>query len=149
MALDTGERPSSPAPSVGLLGYRGSRPRPAGGFELWTWLFMRVSGLVLLFLVVGHVLIMHLPGEGVGRIDFGFVAARWQSPFWRSWDWAMLTLALLHGVNGLRVVVQDYVRPAAWRFAVNVSFYVVTFILFVLGTVLVFSFDPSRWPGTS
>jgi succinate dehydrogenase / fumarate reductase membrane anchor subunit len=149
MALDTGERPSSPAPSVGLLGYRGSRPRPAGGFELWTWLFMRVSGLVLLFLVVGHVLIMHLPGEGVGRIDFGFVAARWRSPFWRSWDWAMLTLALLHGVNGLRVVVQDYVRPAAWRFAVNVSFYVVTFILFVLGTVLVFSFDPSRWPGTS
>ena len=149
MPLDTGERPSSPAPSVGLLGYRGSRPRPAGGFELWTWLFMRVSGLVLLFLVVGHVLIMHLPGEGVGRIDFGFVAARWRSPFWRSWDWAMLTLALLHGVNGLRVVVQDYVRPAAWRFAVNVSFYVVTFILFVLGTVLVFSFDPSRWPGTS
>jgi len=149
MALDTGERPSSPAPSVGLLGYRGSRPRPAGGFELWAWLFMRISGLVLLFLVVGHVLIMHLPGEGVGRIDFGFVAARWRSPFWRSWDWAMLTLALLHGVNGLRVVVQDYVRPAAWRFAVNMFFYVVTFILFVLGTVLVFTFDPSRWPGAS
>jgi succinate dehydrogenase / fumarate reductase membrane anchor subunit len=149
MSLDTGERPSSPAPSVGLFGYRGSRPRPVGGFELWAWLFMRISGLVLLFLVVGHVLIMHLPGEGVGRIDFAFVADRWKSPLWRSWDWAMLSLALLHGVNGLRVVVQDYVRSAAWRFAVNMFFYVTTFVLFVLGTVLVFTFDPSRWPGAS
>ncbi len=135
--------------SGGLLGYRGSRERPAGGFELWTWLFMRISGLVLLVLAVGHVLIMHVVDEGVGRVDFGFVVARWGSPFWRSWDWAMLSLALLHGVNGLRVVVQDYVRPVAWRFVVNMYFYVLGFGLFVLGTVLVFTFDPSRWPGAS
>jgi succinate dehydrogenase / fumarate reductase membrane anchor subunit len=148
MAVETRERPSAPAPrSGGMLGYRGSRERPAGGFELWTWLFMRISGIVLLFLVVGHVLIMHLPAEGVGRIDFAFVATRWQSPFWRTWDWALLSLALLHGVNGLRVVVQDYVKPVAWRFVVNMFFYIVSFILFVLGTVLVFTFDPSQWPG--
>ena len=149
MAVDAGERPPSPSPGVGLFGYRGSRPRPAGGFELWTWLFMRISGLVLLFLVVGHVLIMHLPGEGVGRIDFAFVADRWKSPLWRSWDWAMLSLALLHGVNGLRVIVRDYVRPAAWRFAVNTFFCILAFVLFVLGTVVVFTFNPGRWPGAS
>ena len=38
------------------------RDRPVGGFELWTWLFMRISGIVLLFLAVGHVLIMHVFG---------------------------------------------------------------------------------------
>jgi succinate dehydrogenase / fumarate reductase, membrane anchor subunit len=149
MAVETTERPTSPAPRSGLLGYRGTRDRPAGGFELWSWLFMRISGVVLLFLAVGHVLIMHLPAGGVSRVDFAFVAARWDNPLWRTWDWALLSLALIHGVNGLRVVVQDYVRPVTWRFAINMFFYIVTFILFVLGSVLVFTFDPSRWPGAA
>jgi succinate dehydrogenase / fumarate reductase membrane anchor subunit len=147
MAVETSERPAAPSPQTGVLGYRGTRQRPAGGLELWAWLFMRISGILLLVLAVGHVLIMHLPGEGVGRVDFGFVATRWDSIFWRSWDWALLSLALIHGVNGLRVVVQDHVRPVAWRFAVNMIFYSVAFVLFVLGSVLVFTFDPSKWPG--
>ena len=107
MAIEAPER-SGPV-RRGSLGYRG-RERPAGGFELWSWLFMRVSGVVLLLLAVGHVLIMHVLDDGVDRVDFGFVAARWASPFWRTWDWALLILALIHGINGLRIVVQDYVR---------------------------------------
>jgi succinate dehydrogenase / fumarate reductase membrane anchor subunit len=141
------DRPEPPGPR-GVMGY-GSRERPAGGWELWTWLFMRVSGVVLLILAVGHVLVMHVIDGGVGRVNFQFVATRWQSPFWRSWDWMLLSLALLHGINGLRVVAMDYVRPVAWRFLVNMFFYVIGFALFVLGTVIVFTFDPSRWPGAS
>ena len=118
-----------------------------GGMELWAWLFMRVSGLVLVVLAVGHVIIVHLIDEGVGRVDFGFVQARWGSPFWRTWDWAMLVLALLHGINGLRIIVQDYVPWPGVRFAANMLFAVIGFGLFVLGTVVVFTFDPSRWPG--
>lgn len=110
---------------------------------------MRISGLVLLFLAVGHVLIMHVQGDGVGRVNFAFVAARWQSPVWRTWDWALLVLALIHGINGLRVIVLDYVRRAPVRFAINMFFYVTGFILFVLGTVIVFTFDPSKWPGAT
>lgn len=123
------------------------RDRPVGGAELWWWLFMRISGLVLLFLALGHLLVMHLMGTGAERINFGFVAVRWQNPAWRTWDWMLLMLALIHGINGLRVVVQDYVRPAGARFAVNMVFYTLGFILFVLGTVVVFTFDASRWPG--
>ena len=148
MATATEHRPSRP-------NFPGSRPigagrdRPVGGFELWMWLFMRISGLVLLVLAVGHVLIMHVVDEGVGRVNFGFVATRWASPFWRTWDWLMLGFALLHGINGLRVIVLDYVRPAGIRFAANMFFYVTGFVLFVLGTVIVFTFDPSKWPGTA
>jgi succinate dehydrogenase / fumarate reductase membrane anchor subunit len=147
----TETRPAEQRPATtqrGGTGY-GGRERPGGGWELWTWLFMRVSGIVLLVLAVGHVLIMHVLDAGVDRVDFGFVAARWQNPFWQTWDWLLLSLALLHGVNGLRVVVMDYVRPVAWRFVANMFFYVVGFSLFALGTVVVFTFDPSRWPGAS
>lgn len=151
MSVETRGRADFPAPARnhGVLGHRSGRERPAGGFELWSWLFMRISGVVLLLLDVGHVLIMHVIDEGVSRVDFGFVAARWGSPFWRAWDWALLVLALVHGINGLRVIVQDYVRWPGARFAVNMLFYVTGFGLFVLGTVIVFTFDPSDWPATT
>jgi succinate dehydrogenase membrane anchor subunit len=123
------------------------RQRPAGGIELGMWLFMRLSGLLLVVLAVGHVLIMHLVDEGVGRVNFAFVAVRWQSPFWRAWDWMMLVLALIHGIFGLRNIALDYLRPAGLRFAVTVAFYGIGFAMFVLGTVVVFTFDPSSWPG--
>jgi len=108
---------------------------------------MRISGIVLLLLAVGHVLIMHVMDEGIDRVDFNFVATRWGSPFWRTWDWALLSLGLIHGINGLRVVTQDYVRTAGGRFAVNMTFYTLGFILFVLGTVVVFTFDAADWTG--
>lgn len=147
MAVDTQEHAAEPAGGP-RTGRRPGRERPRGGFELWSWLFMRVSGIVLLFLAVGHVLIMHVIDTGVSRVDFEFVALRWESPFWRTWDWALLVLALIHGINGLRIVVQDYVRWPGVRFAVNMLFAVIGFSLFVLGTVIVFTFDPSDWPVT-
>ena len=151
MAVETTDRAPGavPAPRPGMMGYKSGRERPAGGFELWSWVFMRISGILLLFLAVGHVLIMHVVDEGVGRVNFGFVAARWQSPVWRTWDWALLVLALIHGINGLRVIVQDYVKWPGARFAINMFFYAIGFGLFVLGTVIVFTFDPSKWPGTT
>ena len=142
----TAERQSAAGEPAGSASYRGGRERPAGGLELWSWLFMRISGIVLLFLAVGHVLIMHVFGGGVSRVNFKFVELRWQSPFWRTWDWMMLSLALIHGVNGLRNVTMDYVTKPGWRFAVNMVFYVITFVLFFLGTVIVFTFNPANFP---
>ncbi|MGH2724693.1 MAG: hypothetical protein ACRDI0_10620 [Actinomycetota bacterium] len=115
------------------------------GFELWSWLFMRLSGILLLFLAVGHVLIMHVLETGVERVDFDFVVERWSSPFWRTWDWMLLSLALLHGLAGMRVIILDYVRRPGARLAWNWLFATVGFTLFVLGTIIVFTFDPTRF----
>jgi succinate dehydrogenase / fumarate reductase, membrane anchor subunit len=141
----SGPPPERPAGGRDL---RMGRDRPVGGFELWAWLFMRISGIVLMFLAVGHVLIMHIPSGGVGRVNFAFVAVRWQSPFWRTWDWMLLTLALIHGINGLRNITLDYVRRPGLRFAGNMFFYTLGFALFILGTVIVLTFNPAKWPGS-
>jgi succinate dehydrogenase / fumarate reductase membrane anchor subunit len=130
------------------LPYRAGRSRPGKATEFWWWVFMRVSGLMLLVLAVGHVLIMHVIGEGVDRVNFGFVAVRWQSPFWRSWDWLMLSLALVHGINGLRMITLDYIRRPGVRVAVNWFFTIAGMAAFALGSIIVFTFDPCRWPGT-
>ncbi len=121
------------------------RERPVGGGELWTWLFMRISGLLLLILALGHLAIMHLFETGAERIDFGFVATRWEDPFWRTWDWMLLILALVHGINGLRNITLDYVKPPGARLAINMATYVLGFVLMVLGTIVVVSFDPTKW----
>ena len=151
MATATPTRPApgagAPPPSKGGDARLG-RERPVGGFELWAWLFMRISGLLLMVLAVGHVLIMHVPDGGVSRVSFAFVATRWRSPFWRTWDWMMLVLALIHGINGLRNITLDHVTKPGIRFAANMVFYVLGFALFILGTVIVLTFDPSKWPGS-
>jgi succinate dehydrogenase / fumarate reductase membrane anchor subunit len=142
MAVGTRKRFKGPT----VRGAATGRERPAGGYELGSWLFMRLSGILLLFLAVGHVFIMHVVGGGVERVDFKFVELRWQSPFWRTWDWLLLSLALLHGVNGLRVVVLDYVKRPGARFAMTWFFNVVGVILFALGTIIVFTFNPANFP---
>ena len=126
-------------------GYRAGREKPAGGGEFWSWLFMRISAIVLLFLAVGHVLIMHIPAGGVSRVNFAFVATRWDNPLWRMWDWMLLTLALIHGINGLRVITLDYVRRPGIRVALNFTYYVLGFALFILGTLIVVTFNKAKW----
>ena len=149
MAISTEPRRSASGRPPGDGAYKVARDRPVGGVELWSWLFMRISGIVLLVLAVGHTLIMHVVDDGVDRVNASFIAERWGSPFWRAWDWALLVLALIHDINGLRVITLDYVRPPGARFALNMFFSTLGFLLFVLGTVIVFTFDPSTWPAGS
>lgn len=55
-----------------------------GNFEMAAWLFMRLSGVVLVVLVIGHLLIQLVLDGGVSKIGFAFVAGRWASPSGRS-----------------------------------------------------------------
>lgn len=118
--------------------------RRPSSFEVWWWFFMRISGVILLFLVLIHLYVMHLVGEGVERVNFDFVASRWDHVGWKTFDWVMLFLALLHGTNGLRVIIDDYVRSPAVRTAVKGTLYTVTAILMVMGTAVLVTFDASQ-----
>jgi succinate dehydrogenase / fumarate reductase membrane anchor subunit len=120
--------------------------RPAArrsNFELYSWLFMRISGLLLIILVLGHLLIMNILDGGVHRINFGFVAGRWASPFWQFWDLAMLWLAEIHGGNGLRTIIDDYARKDVTRFWLKIVLYVSMAIILFVGTLVIFTFDPN------
>src|SRR3954470_17911139 len=111
-------------------------------FELYSWLFMRMSGVVLIVLVLGHLLIMNVLDGGVQRINFAFVAGRWSSPFWRTWDLLMLSLGALHRTNGLRTVITDYAERAQSRFWLKMLLYASAILVLTLGTLVIFTFDP-------
>src|SRR5687767_10605540 len=96
-----------------------SRAARSSNFELNAWLFMRGSGLLLVVLVFGHLFVNLMMGEGIHQIDFAFVAGKWANPFWQVWDLAMLWLAMLHGGNGLRTIINDYTTKPNTRFALK------------------------------
>lgn len=111
-------------------------------FELMAWLFMRLSGIVLVFLVLGHLFIMMVLDGGVSKINFAFVAGRWSSPFWQVWDLFQLWLAQLHGTNGLRTIINDYAEKDTTRFWLKSILYTASVFTITLGTLVIFTFDP-------
>lgn len=121
----------------------GPRPRPAGGGELYWWFFMRVSGVLLLLLALGHLATMHLIND-VTAVSYDFVARRYATPFWRTYDLLLLWLALLHGLNGVRIIIDDYVRPRGWRVLSLSALYTVGFLFLVLGSMVILTFQPVR-----
>jgi succinate dehydrogenase / fumarate reductase membrane anchor subunit len=102
-----------------------------GNFEMAAWLFMR------------HLLIQLVLDGGVSKIGFAFVAGRWASPFWQVWDLLMLWLAMLHGANGLRTVINDYAERANTRLWLKGLLYTATVFTILLGTLVIFTFDPN------
>ena len=127
---------------------RTRRQRPSGNrsktnYEMYAWIFMRVSGLLLVVLVLGHLGIMNILAGGVQRINFAFVAGRWASPFWQTWDLAQLWLAQLHGTNGLRVIINDYAERDGTRFWLKMLLYTSSVLVLMLGTLVIFTFDPN------
>lgn len=110
--------------------------------EVWWWFFMRISGIILLFLVLIHIYVIHLVGEGVERVDFAFVSQRWDNVGWKTFDWTMLVLALLHGSNGLRIIIDDYIRSDGLRTTVKATLYTLTAILMIMGSAVLITFDP-------
>ncbi|HET7213984.1 MAG TPA: succinate dehydrogenase [Terriglobia bacterium] len=119
------------------------RPMPQGGIELLAWIFMRVSGVVLLVMVLVHLAIMHIINN-VEVINYHFVAVRYATPFWRTYDVVMLWLAFIHGLNGVRVMIDDYVGPRGWRVFSLASLYVLGFMFLVLGSLVILTFNPAR-----
>lgn len=130
--------------SISIAAPRSSnRTGQRSNFELYSWLFMRISGIVLIFLVLGHLVIMNLLDGGVQRINFAFVAGRWSSPFWQVWDLMMLWLAMLHGTNGMRTIINDYAERDQTRFWLKMLLYLAAAFTIILGTLVIFTFDPN------
>lgn len=111
-------------------------------YELWSWLFMRGSGVLLVVLIFGHLFVNLMVGEGVNAIDFAFVGGKWSSPFWQIWDLLMLWLAMIHGTNGVRTVINDYAEKYRTRATLKVLLYMAFTITVVLGTLVIFTFEP-------
>jgi succinate dehydrogenase cytochrome b556 subunit/succinate dehydrogenase hydrophobic membrane anchor protein len=112
----------------------------AGGVELFAWYFLRVSGLALVVLALGHIFITHylnVPSE----TTTDFVLERWRNPLWRTFDWLLLMAALVHGLIGLRLSVDDYLHSAGVRLFAQSVLWIIGFIFIGLGSITIFTLN--------
>jgi succinate dehydrogenase / fumarate reductase membrane anchor subunit len=121
---------------------RSPRSREQANLEKYGWLYMRASGVILIVLIFGHLFANLYLGEGIKAIDFAFVGGKWSDPFWQVWDLAMLWLSMIHGTNGMRTIVNDYTSRESVRKTLVVTLWAICAALVVLGTLVVFTFDP-------
>ena len=121
---------------------RTSRRTTRGNSEMVGWIFMRASGVLLIVLIFGHLFTNLIAGDGIKAIDFGFVAGKWASPLWQVWDLLMLWLAMIHGANGVKTVINDYAERDGVRLVLKVALALAFVITVVLGTLVIFTFNP-------
>ena len=132
------------------------RVRPSGSWEHLLWIFTRLSGLALLLFgafslgmgfVLGGRTQLDLPGfmrwmffpnpNHVVNSNIPDVTAGWSNAFWQIYSVLVVALASAHGLNGVRMVLEDYLRrplavvvlrmlvAGAWIGAVIVAVYVI------------------------
>ncbi len=111
--------------------------------ELVWWVFMRVSGLLLVFLVFGHLFFNNIQ-INVANVDYQYVADRMSKAWVRVYDSFLIGFALLHGTNGLRYVIEDNARQPSRRFWLKATLYTVSAALFVMGVMTLWAFDYSQ-----
>jgi succinate dehydrogenase / fumarate reductase membrane anchor subunit len=122
----------------------GYRERPAGGWPLFLWFYLRISAIGMIGLVIGHLYIMHIINS-TDTLDFRFVADRFGGPFWRTYDLIILVFAMSHGLVGLRGIFDDYIEHRGWRVTAEVVMWIIGIVFASLGALVLFSFQaPAR-----
>lgn len=137
--------PTSPASARGAARRGGGYQRPVGargGFEVASWFFMRISGLLLIFLALYHLVWWNLV-IGVEHLDSQVVIERWRNPLWRLFNIALITFAMLHGLNGARYSIEDYIHNRGWQVATKAVVYTIVLGALVVGIFALFTFDPA------
>jgi succinate dehydrogenase / fumarate reductase, membrane anchor subunit len=133
------------------------RPTRSGSPEYYLWLFTRLSAVLMLFVGAGGILYANLFGRTlmdapaqyrwaffpiywhVQNTDVPDVFPMWSNAFWRVYCAILVSIAILHGFNGLRVVVEDYIhRPLPLLFVRGA---VMLLSLFVFGAAVVIIFE--------
>ena len=115
--------------------------KPRSNLERWAFLFMRLSGIMLLLLAVGHMMLQHVFRD-VHNLTLQVVADIWRSWGWRAYDLLLLVFAVVHGFNGLRQVLDDYIHKPSTVRIVKWTLVAAIVVTIVWSSVAIFSFNP-------
>ena len=108
--------------------------------ERYGYLFMRLTGVALLLLAVGHMMIQHVLND-VHNLTLAFVRQQWSSWGWRVYDLLLLVFALAHGFYGLRTVLEDYVHNESTVRILRWALFVFLVITIFWAAVAILTFD--------
>lgn len=111
--------------------------------ERKAFLFMRTTGVLLLVLAVGHVLMQHVARTS-GDLNLHVVADIWNSWGWRIYDLLLLVFAITHGFNGLRNVLEDYIHNRSAIKYINIFLIIFMTITIAVSAYAIITFDSAE-----
>lgn len=111
----------------------------------WAWFFQRLSGVLLIVFLAVHLFASHFMGVGeeTGQeplITFEEVSIRLDQLFYIVVDYGMLSMVLLHGLNGFRTVLFDFDMFVKRKRVVDVTLWVVGIATLLWGIVILLPF---------
>lgn len=118
----------------------GAQMTKKGKFELYSWVFMRISGVLLMFMVLYHLTWWNLL-VGVEHLSAELVLERWNNPLWRLYNVALAAFAMLHGLNGARYSIEDYIRKPGIRKGVKAVVYGIVLLALAWGIFALLTYD--------
>ena len=113
-------------------------------YERYLWLFMRLSGVAMLFLAVGHMVIQHVLNSSA-NLTLQFVAAQWSSWGWKAFDILLLWMAIPHGIRGLFNILSDYVHNPGARRLIGIVLGLFVVATVIWATIAIALFDSTRF----
>lgn len=114
-------------------------------FDRYAWLFMRLSGVAMLILAVGHMVIQHIVNSSA-NLSIQFVAVQWSSWGWKAYDIFLLWMAIPHGIRGLYTILSDYVHNPGLRRLIGGILVVFVLATVIWATIGISLFDPAAIP---
>jgi succinate dehydrogenase / fumarate reductase membrane anchor subunit len=100
------------------------------------WLLQRISAVILFVLLIYHFVTYHFILKGV--YPRTMVVEKMQSPWFNLLQFFFLITALFHGLNGVWMVVEDYIHSKFWRLLFFSLILVVGVGLFFVGMLTIF-----------
>jgi succinate dehydrogenase hydrophobic membrane anchor protein len=106
------------------------------------WFFQRITGLLLVVFLGGHFLFQHFFAEepNAGQLTYESVGRTLANPMWKTLELGFLAFALFHGINGIWMILGDYVHWKWLRVTVFSVLCMGALSLFILGTVTIVPF---------
>lgn len=75
---------------------------------MWAWLLFRISGLILVFYLGAHIIIISTGQVGADGETFNNLMKMFDSPIAVLLDLLLCAAVLYHALNGVRIVLMDF-----------------------------------------
>lgn len=105
---------------------------PARGIGVRARLVIRITGVLLAVLALGHFAVTHIVND-VAATGSSFIARRWSSALWVVWDGLLLVTVLVHLGTASVAVVRDYWTGPVGQRRMLAGLRVTLVALFIIG----------------
>lgn len=97
-----------------------------------SYVILRVTGIALAFLALGHFFITHLVND-VSETGSEFISSRWSSILWIVWDSLLLVTCAAHIFSGAVIIIYDYATDIKKRSKLRLITNMAIFVFLLIG----------------